>query len=180
MKKNYRIIFVLLLVFLIVAVLYLFFISKSVTKIAYIRSNYLVENYEGMKETQKLLESKVNTWDKQVDTLINICVSKKAYIDKNKATLTKIQVSSLQDEIDLRKTQIAKIQDEVEKLKESNGNDLIQGSLNQINSFLKTYAKEHQIDLIIGVNQSGNLLYGNENLDITEDVLIELNKSFAK
>jgi outer membrane protein len=53
--------------------------------------------------------------------------------------------------------------------------EITQKVLNQINSFVKVYAQKNGYKLIIGTTEDGNLMYADETLDITDDVLSELN-----
>ena len=57
---------------------------------------------------------------------------------------------------------------------------LLTGVLNQINAFAEIYAKDKGYDLVIGTTNSGNLLYGISDLDVTEDFIKNLNIYYKK
>jgi outer membrane protein len=54
----------------------------------------------------------------------------------------------------------------------------MQEVLNQVNSYVKEYAKKHNYDIVYGTTMDGNILYGKEQYDITDDVLEYLNKQY--
>ena len=49
---------------------------------------------------------------------------------------------------------------------------------NQIDAFIKIYAKENGFDLIVGTTSSGNVLYGADGIDVTEELLKALNEQY--
>lgn len=55
---------------------------------------------------------------------------------------------------------------------------MLQGVLNQVNSFVEKYGKEKGYDIILGTTLSGSMLYGENTMDITDEVLAELNKNY--
>ena len=52
--------------------------------------------------------------------------------------------------------------------------------MSQINSFVKQYAEQEGYDIILGTTQSGSLLYANNALDITEEIVEALNQYYKQ
>ncbi|MCX6180358.1 MAG: OmpH family outer membrane protein [Bacteroidetes bacterium] len=52
-----------------------------------------------------------------------------------------------------------------------------QGVLNQVDALVKKYAEDEGYDLVLGGND-GNILYGSEVLDITEDLIKHINENY--
>ena len=49
----------------------------------------------------------------------------------------------------------------------------------EINDFVKEYAKEKGYNFVLGTSgEGGTVMYGEEKADITEDVLVQLNKAY--
>jgi len=46
--------------------------------------------------------------------------------------------------------------------------------------FVKEYAKENGYTYILGATESGNVLYGDTSLDLTEEILDDLNKEYKE
>ena len=51
---------------------------------------------------------------------------------------------------------------------------------NQISLFIQNYGKEHNYKIILGVIEQGNILYGQEQDDLTDIILEELNENYSK
>ena len=57
-------------------------------------------------------------------------------------------------------------------------NTMMQGVLNQINSFVMDYGEEHGYEVILGTTSAGSVLYGRETVDITDEILRALNAAY--
>lgn len=49
----------------------------------------------------------------------------------------------------------------------------------RLNIYLKEYGNKHDIDVIIGSNSSGNVMYVKDGIDITEDLIKYINKEYS-
>ena len=58
--------------------------------------------------------------------------------------------------------------------------ELLQGALNQINEFVAQYAEANSYDVVLGTTAGGNVLYGAEYVDITDEVIEGLNASYIQ
>ncbi|HNX43486.1 MAG TPA: OmpH family outer membrane protein [Bacteroidales bacterium] len=52
--------------------------------------------------------------------------------------------------------------------------------LDSVMNFLKRYNEKYKFDYILGFTKGGNILYANDTLDITNDVIKELNEQYHK
>lgn len=150
----------------------------NTTKIAYVRSSEVIENYLGMKEARDLYGQKIKGWNKNSDSLTAGYNTAIEYLKDNKTKLNKFEIIRLQEDIAKKEVEIKSFNESIEKLAEEENENLTQGALNQINSYIEKYAEDHHIDIIIGVTLSGNVLYGADRIDITNDIIDGLNKSY--
>jgi len=51
--------------------------------------------------------------------------------------------------------------------------------ISKVRKFIDAYGEENGYDFIYGKNDSGNVLYGKSELDITDQVLEALNKEYS-
>ena len=49
----------------------------------------------------------------------------------------------------------------------------------KIKDYVKDYGKDNNYTYIFGSNESANIMYAEEGLDITQDILEELNKDYG-
>ena len=55
---------------------------------------------------------------------------------------------------------------------------MLEGVLNQVNSFVRKYGEENGFAMVYGTTSDGNILYGEAELDITDDLLTKLNHEY--
>ncbi|HTF81307.1 MAG TPA: OmpH family outer membrane protein, partial [Cytophagales bacterium] len=55
---------------------------------------------------------------------------------------------------------------------------LTQGVVNQVNTFITEYGKKNGYSIIYGTNLSGNIIYGADAYDLTNEILTELNNQY--
>lgn len=147
-------------------------------KIAYVRSTVLVQDYYGMKAARSLYDQKVAQWNANLDTLQSRYNRSVNYLTQNKNKLSASALQKAREEVVSRESEYNQYRNAIEEMAAGENEIITQGALNQINSYIEQYAEKHKIDLIIGVTLSGNVLYGTDNLDITEEVLKGLNESY--
>ncbi len=51
--------------------------------------------------------------------------------------------------------------------------------LNQMNTYIQSYGKENGYTVVLGANGQGSLLYAEEGIDITEDIITYINNKYA-
>jgi len=132
-----------------------------------------------MQEAHKEYKQKTEIWQANIDTLqrgyllaINryrddsLNLSEKEHIIRQRSL-----VRQEQSIYDYSNAINQKAKEEDDKITE--------GVLNQVNAFVEEYGKRKGYSIILGTTASGNILYGDEKMDITNEVLEELNKTYT-
>ncbi len=125
-------------------------------KLAVVRSALVIERYRGFDDVNKFLTQKKQGIQTELDSL-------------QKAKNTKEQTALLYQKA---ANYESSFKEESEKL--------TQTVLEKINKFTAEYAKRKGYDIVLGTTLSGNVLHAEPNYDITEDLIIELNKAYDK
>jgi len=55
---------------------------------------------------------------------------------------------------------------------------LLKGVNNKVDDFLRKYCEKNNIDAVIGLTTEGNILFGSPKIDITLEIIEELNKTY--
>jgi len=153
--------------------------SSSDTEVAYVRSQDLVYGYFGMKEAINEFETKKTLWQGNIDTL---SFDFKRSVDKLRSEADKLneeQLAQRQNILQKQQDDLYTYRDAITAKMKEEEDKMLEGVLNQVNSFVESYAKDHNIDVVLGTTSSGSLLYGEGSMDITEDILTALNKAHA-
>lgn len=147
-------------------------------KIAFVRSSDLVYGYLGMKDAHQDFEQKSKVWQANVDTLQQNF--QQAYSNFNtQAPSMKAEEKDQQEQLlEQQKQQLLAYTDALNKQAKTEDEKITQGVLNQINSFVTEYGQQHDYEIILGTTNGGSLLYGQDGIDITEDLLKALNENY--
>lgn len=143
-------------------------------KVVFVNSLVVVEQYVGMKEVQRLIDARSKSLTARLDSLYRASFSVGLEGEDKKVN------SSQQNDV-IAKSKIQnyyKLKEQEETAAKEEGDKLLQGALNQINSYIEEYSKKNDIDIVVGVTVSGSLLYGSERVDITNDIVEGLNKRY--
>lgn len=151
---------------------------SSPNRIAYVRSYDLINSYAGTLDARKEFAEKKSIMMANVDSL-RVNVDRAAAVYQQKAPgLTPSQRAQRESELNTLHQQYLQYSAAIdEKIKEED-EKVMSAVLAQVNSFVEQYAKEQGINIVMGTTLSGSLLYGDNDLDITEPLLERLNNNF--
>ena len=152
--------------------------SQSSPKIAYVRSHDLVYGYAGMKETQNQFQSKAEQWQANIDTLQSDYSRSLSKFMEESSKLELVEKKKYEDLLKGQQNNLVQYSKAISEKAQDEENQMLEGVLNQVNSFVQDYGKEHGYDMIFGTTLSGSVLYGQDAIDITDEVLAELNKTY--
>ncbi|WP_159025777.1 OmpH family outer membrane protein [Aquimarina sp. Aq78] len=167
-----------LLMLLVIA--YLCFQQYNIKKNVIVNAQTVLENYQGFKEAQDLFEIKTkemqDTFEKQKSTY----ESKSNELEIISKKLSNQERIIKKGELEVLKAKTIQLGKAIEKKVIAQEEELLQGVYNKINDFVKRYAETHDIDLIEGITNSGNIMYASDAIDITQDIIEGLNKEYVE
>lgn len=141
-------------------------------KTAFVDLGKLYDGFELTKQKQTELQSMNFSFKNALDSLA-------LEIKSIEDALTINYNKELEEKLQIKKINYYKIEENMSiKLEEEKGkgDELI---WQQINTYTQEFGKEKGYDYIYGGNGSGSLMFANESKDISEDVLVYINKKFA-
>ena len=147
-------------------------------KIAFVRSADLVYGYIGMKDAHEGFEQKSKIWQANVDTMQLSYQQAYSNFNMQQASMKTEEKEQQEKQLELQKQQLLSYTDALNKQAKTEDEKITQGVLNQINSFVTEYGQLHDYEIILGTTNGGSLLYGQDGIDITEDLLKALNENY--
>jgi outer membrane protein len=156
--------------------------NKSSVVIGFVNSDTIMENYNLVKELkttieakeklaedsfamqQKTFEAEVNDYQKKVQAnalSISQAQASEKYLGQKQENLKTLQQELSQ-----------KLQEDELKM-----NGML---LDSITNFLKRYNRKQNFDYIFGFAKGSNILFANDSLDITKEVLKDINKEYKE
>lgn len=140
------------------------FSCNSKNKTAYVISNTLVSEYQGMKDAKATFKQKQMTWQANLDSLQSQ-YQKALNTEPSKAQIYLQNVNKYKSQVQIQA--------------EQEDDKMTQTVLDQINTFTELYGEKHGYDLILGTTSQGNILYGAKSINITDQMLQALNRYYA-
>jgi len=178
MNNNIFKVLVALNVVLIGAVIFLAVKLNSQEQIYYVDSSKLLKDYTEMAEAKKEYTKKMEAYKANVDTLTSGVQKQIEQYEKESSKMSDREKKLSRELINTRQQELMDYQRAIEQQAREEDQKIIGKVLNNINTFLLEYGKKKDCKYVL-VAANGNIAYGSENLDITADVLKELNERYA-
>jgi outer membrane protein len=149
--------------------------SCNEQKTAYVDTTKLIQEYKEMKDVEQEFTSKSDKVKVQLDSLAqNFQADVKAYQEKMSGMSADARKET---EAGLMQRQQA-----IQQQQQMMGNQLrkesdvvIDSIVTKVKDYVKEYGKKNNYTYIFGSNESANIMYAKEGLDITEEILKKLN-----
>ncbi len=171
---------VLALVFSVVALVYTVFVAPAAkaVRIGFVNTLELLEKYKGLQEVNQGFDEKIKAWKANVDTLENEIArmadsyksreSRLGAGEKEKLGRAIVEKRQFIEEYKAKLNEAAS-REENEKAGEISG--IIRKSINE-------FGRKNGYDAIFGMTATGNILYGDEAIDVTAGVLEMMNANY--
>lgn len=144
-------------------------------KTAYVDTTKLVREYSEMKDVETEFTARSQKVKQQLDSAAQLFQQK---VKDYQEQMTNMSASERQE----TEAQLMQEQQMLQQQQQTIGGQLRQESdavidslVTKVKDFVKNYGEEHDYTYIFGSNESANIMYAKEGLDITEEILKELN-----
>ena len=147
-------------------------------KVAYVDVEVLMKDYKATEALEEVLKLKQAQKAKEFDSLQKPFNDK---VQKYYQTAQKMSAAKRQEmELELQKEQ-----QQLQLLQQKNSQDLqaentkrSEALMKKIDSFVSDYAKANDFNIVFGTQGKGTILYAEESLDVTKELLQILNDNF--
>ena len=148
-------------------------------KIGFVDNSKLINDYKEKKDIESRIQSKINAFQKRTDSLqqaFQLEVNE-AEIKAKRMSQSEIQklMKEFQDREQVLSQRVQFERQQIAQESQSQNDSLIQ----KIRDFVGDYAKSKGYDYILGSNEAGSVMFGNEDNDLTEAILEALNSSYS-
>lgn len=158
----------------------LVFASCQQSKTAYVNNKEVMDGFEQLKAS----EEKFKTEEEEIKARMDSIVNASGYQDlvqeyqRQQGKISKAKQEELYN-------QIMQIQQNLGQQQQATSQQFQQKKIAEMDSLLKTvkdfvkeYGKDNGYTYIYGANESGNIMYADESLDITQDIINALNEEY--
>jgi outer membrane protein len=152
--------------------------SISDLKIAYINSDTVLKYYDYLKVNREKLEAKGKKLnDDYRNRVLSLQNEIQAY-QRNVSSMTLGQARSAEEDLGKKQQNLQMYEQSLSQQMMQEENKLNKELYERITSFLKTYGKEKGLQVVLKFDQTSDVLYGGEPLDISQDVISGLNDAY--
>lgn len=163
------------LVLIIVAVLVM---SCSQTKIGYVDVQEVMQGYDAAQAVESALKLEQESMSASVDSLMGPFQEKVQEFYKNQANMSASKRQAEEQALQQESQQLQQQQQQIQQYLQQKGASEIQALTQKIDSTVGAYAAGNNFQMIVATQGSGQVMYGDESLNITEAVIDLLNASF--
>ncbi len=153
--------------------------KKTDIKIAYVRSGDLIYKYKGMEEATEKYKKQAEDWQANLEGMKKEYEEAVAKYNQQASKLSLVEKTQTEDRLKKMEDNLNKyyqgLQDQAKKTDE----EMTQGVLNQINTYVEKYGKDHGYMMIFGTSNTGNILYADSLYDLTDTILAGLNRNYT-
>jgi outer membrane protein len=160
-KLNLLIVFNILLLGLLVTY-FSFMILEPTNRIVYVDNNKLFEGFNMTKELKRVGEKEFNSRKKSLDSLYSQLQSQ-TISEGNKKMLMQ---------------QFIQGKEEFEQFNQSFASEEASKIWSRIHDYTKEFSQENKYELIISSQNKQAVLFANENVDVTNELLTYINKKY--
>ena len=165
--------------FIGVAAVAILMVSCNEQKTAYVDTTVLIKEYKEMKDVEAQFTSKSDSVRKQLDSAAQSFQQEVQAYQSQMNSMSESDRKAKEQEL-MQKQQMLQQQQQMvgNKLREQS-NTVMDSMVTKIKDYVKDYGKENNYTYIFGSNESANIMYAEEGLDITQDILTELNEEYG-
>ena len=187
-----------ILLFLALAVLYVLFFSKTgndssgkiaqtlqkagsgTMKVAFINNDSVLAHYDLVTKLSDELAGKTKRLEGEIASKQKAFEKDASYFQEQvqKKALSDQSAQEIYAQLQQNQQSIIDLRDKYAMELQQNQVDMNVVVLDSVMNFLKRYNDKYKFDYILGFTKGGNILYANDTLDITNDVIKELNNQY--
>ncbi|MEO0096778.1 MAG: OmpH family outer membrane protein [candidate division WOR-3 bacterium] len=158
------------------------FLFFKEVKIAYVDMDKILKEYQGAREVLNQLEKDIDQWEKEADSLKNLLNKSKEELEVKKLILTeegfKIEMEKINNLSERYNNFLYEIWGKGGRL-ERRQDELLTPVVKKISEIIQKIAENEGFTIVFDASAT-KVLYAEPGLDITELILTELNKEYAK
>lgn len=154
--------------------------SCNEQKTGYVDTTKLIQDYTEMKNVEQEFTTKSDRVKGELDSLAQSFQAEVQEYQKNMNSLSTEERQRIEQEL-MRKQQAIQQQQQMRGNQLRQESDVVIDSIvTKVKDYVKEYGKENGYTYIFGSNESANIMYAKEGLDLTEEILEKLNASYEK
>lgn len=149
-------------------------------KTGFIDNSKLINDYQKKKDVEAAFKTKIEAFDKKVESIGQEFQIEAQAFQQKAATMAQKDAQEQYQILGQKQQRLQQQFQAEEQLIQKESQTQIDTLIKEVRAFVKDYGKKNGYTYILGSNEAGSVLYGEESKDLTKEILEELNKSYKK
>lgn len=154
--------------------------SCNEQKTAYVDTTRLIQEYSEMQEIEAEFTTKSDRVKSELDSVARGFQMEVQEYQTNMNSMTTAQRQETEERLMRKQQSIQQQQQQMGNQLRQESDVVIDSIVTKVKEYVKEYGKENGYTYIFGSNESANIMYAEDGLDITEEVLEKLNAGYKK
>jgi outer membrane protein len=156
--------------------------SKGEISVAFVNNDSILSNYDLVKKMRADLEAKGKRLEGEVAAKQQAFEKDAAYFQEQvkKKAISDQSAQEIYGQLQQNQQSIAQLRDRYAAELQQSEMDMNVALIDSVMNFLKRYNDKYKFDYILGFTKGGNILFANDTLDVTKDVIKELNIAYQE
>lgn len=156
--------------------------NKGSIKVAFVNNDSIMVNYELVKKMRADLEAKGRRLEGEVASKQQAFEKDAAYFQEQvkKKAISDQSAQEIYGQLQQNQQGIYQLRDRYAAELQQSEMDMNVALIDSVMNFLKRYNEKTKFDYILGFTKGGNILFANDTLDVTRDVIKELNAAYLE
>ncbi len=147
-------------------------------KMGFVDNSVLINDYQEKKDIEAKLKTKIAAYEKRRDSLSQVFQLDVKAAEVKARSMSQANLQKLQQEFQQKEQVISQQlqfeQQQIAQESQSKNDSLIK----KVRDFVKEYGKTNGYNFILGSNEAGSVMYGTEEVDLTQTILEALNEAY--
>ncbi len=156
--------------------------SKGNISVAFVNNDSILSNYDLVKKMRADFEAKGRRLEGEVASKQQAFEKDAAYFQEQvaKKSISEQSAQEIYGELQQNQKAIYDLRDRYAAELQQSEMDMNVALIDSVMNFLKRYNDKYKFDYILGFTKGGNILFANDTLDVTGDVIKELNIAYKE
>lgn len=151
---------------------------KSSPRVAYAENAVLMTEFSEAVSARKSFEGSQKEWDKNLKALNDSLTAHMEVMKRDYDGASKAAKDSLRFRLQKRNDDLQRYTEAVKQMAVEKEKELMDPVIRKLNAYLDQWGREHRYDLVLGTMTGGNILQANPRLNVTAQVLKDLNDHY--
>ena len=146
--------------------------------IAYVNSDSLLKNYDFFTELESKFTEKRNKLDLEYRNRAQGLQTEISNFQQNYSNMTMAQARAIEEDLQKKQQNLGLYQEQLTRQLMEEENKMNTELFDKVSNYLKEYGSANKLQLVLTYTKGSGVLYANDSLNITHDVMVGLNNAY--